>query len=102
MRHDDVPQTIIELIAKKQWGFGQKVLDALNACEFTRDDLRQCVLDGRLDKSERDETGEAADGRKYVIHGRAGGGYPFYVCGKILCDDEGRYFFFITAHRRDR
>ena len=101
MRRGDVPQTIVELVAKKQWYFAQKVVHALDACEFTRDDLRECVLDGRLDKWERDETGEAVDGKKYVIHGCAAGGYPFYVCGKILCDDEGRFFFFITAHRRD-
>ncbi len=102
MRHNDVPPLILELVRSGHWDFSAKVLQALEDYEFSEEDLKCCVHTGALAKSERDEYGEAVDGKKYTILGRAVSGYPFYVSGKILRDDEGNYFFFITAHgRRD-
>jgi hypothetical protein len=100
LRHNDIPHLILELVRNEHWDFSAKVLQALEDYEFSEEDLKCCVHTGSLDKSERDEYGEAVDGRKYTILGRAVSGHSFYVCGKILCDGEGRFFFFITAHGR--
>lgn len=102
MRHNDIPHLILELVRNEQWDFSAKVLQALEDCEFSDEDLKCCIHTGSVAKSEKDEYGEAVDGKKYTILGRAVSGYPFYVSGKILRDDEGRFFFFMTAHgRRD-
>ena len=100
MRPKDVPHLILELVRNEHWGFSAKVLQALEDYEFSDEDLKCCVCEGSVHKSEKDEQGDAVDGRKYTILGRAVSGYPLYVCGKIRCDDEGRFFFFITARRR--
>jgi hypothetical protein len=91
----------VELVRDDCWDLSGKVCRALGDAEFTEDDLVRCVLEGKLHKRERDEWKEAVDGRKYTIWGPGSGGRPFYICGKILADDEGRCFFFITAHWRD-
>ena len=102
MRHSDIPHLILELVRNDHCGFSAKVLQALEDYEFSDEDLKCCVCNGSVAKSERDEYGEAVDGKKYTILGSAVSGYPFYVCGKIMRDGEGRFFFFITAHgRRD-
>lgn len=100
MRRGDIPREVTELVRDDCWDVSAKVYEALDDGNFTEDDLVCCVLEGKLHKRERDERNEAVDGRKYTIWGPSAGGHPFYVCGKILRGDEGRYFFFITARWR--
>ena len=92
---------IRELVASEAWGFSEKVFEALDDCEYMEDDLESCVCTGKLYKRERDEKGEAVDGWKYTIVGTAVAGYEFYVAGKILIGEDGKYFFFITAHQAE-
>ena len=100
MRHDDIPPEVIDLVRDKCWDASGKVYEALDDAQFTEEDLLFCVCEGKLRKRERDEMNEAVDGWKYTIWGAGSGGRPFYICGKILAADEGRRFFFITAHWR--
>ena len=81
-----------------QWDFSQKVQWAIARGDVVVDDISHAILTGRLYKRERDELGGSADGFKYVILGSACSGRLFYVCGKLVRDTEGRWFFVITAH----
>ena len=101
MRFDDVPPEILELVRADCWQFSRKVMDALEAGEFEEEDVRACMLHGWLDKRQKDDQGGSVDGYKYAVHGHDLRGYPFYVCGKIKRDEEGRLFFLIAAHERD-
>ena len=101
MRTGQVPPSICELVGDRCWKFSAKAYLAEQMGDFTFDDLQHCVLTGRGRKRKRDEQGTAVDGFKYVILGRTIGGRPFYVCGKIRHDDDGRHFYIITAHAAD-
>lgn len=100
MKSKDIPKDIKDLVAGGNCHFSVHIQEALADYEFSEADLRCCVLQGRLHKRETDEKQDAVDSNKYVIYGRAVSGCPFYVCGKMMRDDEGRFFFFISAHER--
>ena len=100
VRHDTVPEAVREAVAEERWEFSSKVELCLEDGDYTRPDLQCCVLQGRLDKRERDEYGTALDGWKYTVHGHTIGGRPFYVCGKLKAYADGTVFFYITAHVR--
>jgi len=101
VRFDDVPPEILGLVRADRLQFSWKIMCALEAGEFDEEDMRICVLRGWLHKRQKDEQGGSVDGYKYAIHGHDQGDYPFYVCGKIKGDEDGRLFFLITAHERD-
>jgi hypothetical protein len=67
--------------------------------ELDVDDIQFALLTATaIYKRERDEKGDAVDGYKYTIIGRACGGLPIYTCGKIVEWLDGRTYFLITAH----
>jgi hypothetical protein len=78
--------------------FSGKVWRMIEEDDYTQEDLKECVRTGRVHKRERDRYREAVDGNVYTIIGRDTRGRLFYTVGKIMSDDEGRYYFFITAH----
>ena len=92
---------IRQLVASGLWTASAKVREFLDRSDYTDEDLECCVANGRVHKRERDEYREAVDGSVYVIRGRAVAGHEFYAVGKILRDEEGLYFRFITAHRAE-
>src|SRR5258708_38738262 len=78
------------------WGHA---LAAVESGELHVEDIRFALMTATaIDKRERDEEGEAVDGCKYTIIGRACGGLPIYTCGKIVERLDGRTYFLITAH----
>jgi hypothetical protein len=101
VRADSVPLEILRLVEQERVDFSQKVQWAIARGEVDVEDVRSAIVTGRLYKRARDEVGAAADGFKYVILGRACSGRPFYVCGKLVRDTEGRWFFVITAHEAE-
>jgi hypothetical protein len=92
---------IRELVASGHWIASGKVSRALQNGDFEDADLECAVAAGRVQKREKDELGQAVDSSKYVIFGRARSGRPFYVVGKILRDERGPFFRFITAHEAE-
>jgi hypothetical protein len=71
----------------------------LESGELCLDDIQSALLTAtRIYKKECDEEGDAVDGFKYTIIGRACGGLPIYTCGKIIEWIDGKTYFLITAH----
>lgn len=62
-------------------------------------DLEHSVLHGSVRKKEKDETGMSR--YKYTIVGPSPSGRAVYSCGKVVTDDDGKTYLFITAHDLD-
>lgn len=93
---------IKNLILHNHFDYSRKVQELLEEDLVSEQDLVNCILTAtRIYKRERDEKGQAADGFKYTILGKATQGAPFYSAGKILKDHLGHFYFFITAHASD-
>jgi len=69
---------------------------------YSEEDLECCIRSAtKIYKVEKDELKASVDGKKYVIIGKDTYGCLFYTCGKVIKDDEGKLYFFITAHKAD-
>ena len=96
-------EEIKELVMAGKYHFSQKVMRNIEDGWFSEADLEHCICNAKkIYKSERDEMGTAVDGKKIVIYGKDTHGYMFYTCGKPLKSDEGKIYFFITAHKANK
>jgi hypothetical protein len=90
------------LILKGRYNYSDKVRTFIEEGWYSEEDLEHCISAAtKIYKVERDELKTAVDGKKYVILGNDTYGCLFYTCGKILKDEEGKLYFFITAHKAD-
>jgi hypothetical protein len=89
---------IRRMVALKRYDWSSKVEDELNQGNYETADLEVCIASGGIMKCEKDELGLASDGKKYTIVGVDRSGYAFYTAGKIKRDEDGEFYFFITAH----
>ena len=93
---------IQQLVARRQYRYSEKVRNLIEEGFFDEEDCVDCILSAtRINKSERDELGQAVHGMKYVILGRDTRGRPFYTVGKGIQGPRGRLYFYITAHQAD-
>jgi hypothetical protein len=88
-----------QLVLTGSYDYSAKVRGLMEDGWYSEKDLEVCICTAtNIYKKEKDEFGTAADGYKHVILGRDSHGYPFYTCGKVIKDDAGKLYFFITAH----
>ena len=90
-----VPKKIIALVTRNRIAFSDKAYEQLYDGPFTLDDLKNSILEGRLVKKEKDETGLAR--YKYIIIGPALSGKYVYSCGKIIKRFQEEYLI-LTFH----
>ena len=96
-------EEIKQLIAEGQYRFSGKVQSFMEEGFFDGEDLRRCILSAdRIHKKERDEKRQDVHGMKYVIIGRDTHGRLFYTVGKVRSAENGRFYFYITAHQADK
>jgi hypothetical protein len=86
------------LIRAGLYDVGEKVYRFIEEGVFTLEDVESAICTGCVQKTERDEFLQAVGKKKYVIVGYDTNGYGFYTVGKIMSSDEGRRYYFITAH----
>ena len=90
---------IKRLVRNGRYDYSSKVRIYIENNFYTPEDLKACILSStRIYKVEVDELGNSVDGCKYTIYGNDTNGYLFYTCGKVLRDEKGNFYFFITAH----
>ncbi len=90
------------LILKGRYNYSNKVRTFMEEGWYSEEDLEHCISTSKkIYKRERDESGTSIDGLKYVIFGKDTHGCEFYTCGKVKKDNEGKLYFFITAHKAD-
>ncbi|MBI1928758.1 hypothetical protein HYR99_31495 [Candidatus Poribacteria bacterium] len=65
---------------------------------FDEKDLEESIRTGVVQKTEKDRFKNSVGNKVYVILGRDTHGKAFYTAGKILRSNEGKIYFFITAH----
>jgi hypothetical protein len=93
---------IRRLIIERNYDYSEKVREFMEAGWFCNEDLEECILSAAdFHKVENDELKTSIDGKKYVILGRDGCGRWFYTCGKVKRNEDGKFYFFITAHRAE-
>lgn len=86
------------LIRAELYDMASKVYRFIEEGRFTPEDIENAICTGYVQKTERDELGQAIGNMKYVIVGYDTCGYAFYTVGKIMTSDDGRFYFLITAH----
>lgn len=91
---------IRRLIRSDDYWFSDHVRDEWANGEYSMGDIETSVLGGSIHKTQKDEKGQAVDGKKYVITGRDSAGMGFETVGKIIEGEDGRKYFFITAYGR--
>ena len=95
-------EEIKQLIAEGRYRFSRKVQNFIEDGFFDEEDLRHCILSAdRIRKRERDEKRQDVHGMKYVIIGKDTHGRLFYTAGKVRSTENGRFYFYITAHQAD-
>ena len=96
-------EEIQQLIAGGQYRLSGKVRGFIEDGFFDEEDLRHCILSAdRVHKKERDERRQDVHGMKYVIIGKDTHGQLFYTVGKVRPIENGRFYFYITAHQADK
>ncbi len=90
------------LVLNRRYHFSGKVRTFIEDGWYTEEDLECCILTAtEIYKEEKDELKGSVDGKKYVIIGKDTYGERFYTCGKVKKDNDGKLYFFITAHKAD-
>jgi hypothetical protein len=90
------------LVLAGRYHYSDKVRTFMEEGWYSEEDLECCIKTAtEIYKVERDELKASVDGKKYVILGKDTYGCLFYTCGKIIKDEEGKLYFFITAHKAD-
>jgi hypothetical protein len=89
---------ILYLVRAELYDVSSKVYRAIEEGRFTPEDVENAIFTGHVQKTERDELGQAVGNKKYVIVGYDTCGYAFYTVGKIMVSDNGEFYYFITAH----
>jgi hypothetical protein len=93
-------EEIKQLVLTDSYAYSNKVREFMEDGWFSEEDMEKSICSAtRIYKSEKDELGTAVDGFKHVILGRDSHGCLFYTCGKVIKNDEGKLYFFITAHK---
>jgi len=93
---------IQSLVSDLRYNYSNHIRVRIEAGEFGEEDLEHCIRTAKsIYKVEWDELKTAVDGKKYVILGKDTYGCLFYTCGKVIKDEEGKLYFFITANEAD-
>ena len=66
--------------------------------ELERKDIECSIKNGKITRRQKDERGEAKDGKKYTIVGPTFNGLPIVTVGKIVDGMEGETYRLITAY----
>lgn len=85
------------LVLRDDWATSTKVRDRYKLGDYGPDDVKSCLLHGVIRQAQRDELGQAIDGKKYVIAGPDAGGLLFVTVGKIVMSCDGNEYFVINA-----
>lgn len=95
-------EDIKALIIQNNYDYSNKVRGFIEDGWYGEDDLEFCICHAeKIYKKEKDELKTAVDGKKYVIIGKDTHGRLFYTLGKVIKNDDGKLYFFITAHEAD-
>jgi hypothetical protein len=89
---------IRKLVRCGSYELSDHVVDAIEANEFTVDDIEDSILSGRIVCRQKDEVNTAIDGYKYKIIGRTQSGMPLETIGKIQEGFDDNEYFLITAY----
>ena len=89
---------IKKLVANFQYTWSGKVERALEDGYFSFKDIECCVASGKVHKIKKDRLKDSVGEKIYVIKGKDLSGYDFYTQGKIMRNEEGQIYFFISAH----
>lgn len=89
---------IQKLVINWDYSISEKVKDALDSGFFTLEDIETSILTGYVHKRTNDRLKQSIGNKVYHIIGRDTHGYEFYTQGKIIQSEEGKIYFFITAH----
>ncbi len=95
-------EDIKSFVLETDYQYSAKIRGNIEDGWYGEEDLECCICHAeKIYKKEKDELKTAVDGKKYVIKGKDTHGRSFYTVGKILKDDNGKFYFFITAHEAD-
>lgn len=89
---------IRRLVEEERFQFAGHVYDKIATNYWTFEDVVESILTGAIQESQKDELGQAVDGKKYTIIGRDCWGNLIETVGKIVADDEQRLYLVITAY----
>jgi hypothetical protein len=92
-------EKIRRLIQSRDWIAGCHVQNYLDDGEFDENDIEVSICNGTITRVQRDELGEAIDGKKYIITGLDKYGLALETCGKIIEWTDGHQYFLITAYK---
>ena len=96
-------EEIQRLVLKGRYNYSDKVRTLIEDGWYSEEDLEYCIRNAtEIYKVEKDELKASVDGKKYVIIWKDTYGCSFYTCGKVIRDEEGKLYFFITAHKADK
>ena len=91
-------EKILRLVLRDRWRLGSHALDKIEVGEVARGEIQHALLNGKIERVQRDEKKVAVDGRKYVICGRAPSGLPLETVGKIIKGEDGQEYFLISVY----
>lgn len=89
------------LVAKQKYLLSQKVLELLSEGDFELEDLEHSIVNGNVEKTERDELQDSIGNKKYIVVGPDTCGYLFYSVGKLQNLGGSRIYIVITAHHAE-
>lgn len=89
---------IHRLIREELYDLSEHAKDKISENYWNLDDVENALLTGVIDNVENDDNGSAVDGKKYTLVGRSCDGVLIQTVGKIMMDEDGQYYFVITAY----
>lgn len=95
-----VPEIIRRLAQQGLLRLSDKAESCVATTMLDVEDIENAIIEGRLVKRERDETGQVR--WKYTIIGPAHSGRPVYCAGKVITTGGGVRYFVLTAHWADQ
>ena len=98
MSYSEIESEIRALVRNDDFELTDHAEDKIANNFFTFEDVENSILNGFVYKVEMDDHGQSKDGKKYVIQGSDGHGHELITCGKIMVDDEGKYYLVISVY----
>ena len=89
---------IHRLIRERRFDLTAHVEDKIENNFWTHDDVMSALLNGSIQKVEKDELGVSIDGKKYTMIGEDCYGCALTTAGKIIRDENGDNYLVITAY----
>jgi hypothetical protein len=89
---------IRRLVHENRYELTSHVYDKIATNYWELEDVLASLLNGSIQRAEKDELGDAVDGKKYTILGRDCYGHFLETLGKIVQADDGREYLVVTAY----